>query len=378
MRLPSRPRLMPWTPPAVAAVMAAVMAAIAGAARADGPPTTAPAAGDVVVTRTYDVADLVHDPLPPAEPPADPAAGGGGGGGGGGGAPPQGLFQRTTGGAPPAAAADVSGGPTATLVDLLQQSVDPGSWKAGGGTVAVRDDVLVVTQSPADQRAVADVLAGLRQAAGRSTMVRVDAQWLLLTPAEMAAGPAVPPPAATADNLYCQARAVGFNGQALAAYVQRATPVVTDVTPVVAPGVVTYSPTVGSAQSGVEVTVTPRLSADRDSARVDVESTVVAYVPRNDPPALPAGALAAVPTPTTRPDDRPPTETHMEGIRAVAAQPERVQQQVRTTVRLRPGVPTLVGGMSAQPGPAADHRSLCLVLTLFVTDDPAPAHPPGR
>ena len=218
------------------------------------------------------------------------------------------------------------------------------------------DDTLVVTAPAADQQAVAALLADLRRASGRRTTVRVDAAWLLLTPAEVAGGG--PPPAVSPANVYCQARTVGFDGQTQAVTVGRTQTVVTDLTPVVAPGVALFNPTVGTAESGVSLTVTARVGPDRTDVTVDVDSIVTTAVPRDRP-----AAVAPATQPVAAVDD-----LNAQTLRAFEARPDHGRQQFRTTVRLTPRVPAIVGGSTDRPGADGDHRVLCLVLTARLDD----------
>ena len=312
---------MPQSSRSSVVLWSASVLAIAGlAVQAEGPfdrvvggrPTPREAAA--TVTRMYDVSDLVHPP-----------AGGKGDNGG--------SYSFDA------------------LRAFVQAQADPGSWKdAGGdvGSISTVADLLVVTQTEAGQRAVGELLAAVRQASSAGAVVRVDAQWLLLTPAELAAGRDGPPPSLAADPaaLYCQARTVGFNGQTVTASAQRTSATVTDVTPVVAPNAVAYNLTMGTSQTGVTLTVTPRVAAG--NVTVDVSSTVTADLPH----APIAGA-------TTEPTDP---------YRGMVMRPDRLEQQFQTSVRLRPDAPTVVGGMTGQPGGAGERRSLCLVLTAHVDD----------
>lgn len=179
--------------------------------------------------------------------------------------------------------------------------------------------------------------------------IRIDAAWILLRPAELAA-PA--PPAVNDGNVFCQSCTVGFDNQEQAMTGERTTSVITSLTPIVAPGVTAYQPTVSEAKSTVQLTVTPHLREDRSAVLVDVASTVVATVPRTSDLGLP----------TSRPSDDL-------AIRTVADQPDTQSQRFATSVRLRPGVPMVVGGMTNQPSVGGDHRALCLVLTARLLDD---------
>ena len=189
-----------------------------------------------------------------------------------------------------------------------------------------------------------------------AAVVRVDAAWVTLTPAEMAAGPAAPPPAVTAANVVCQARTVGFDGQPVTVKVERSTSVITSLQPIVAPNVTVYGPVNSDERTGVSFTVTSRLADGCVLAEVD--ATMVAHLPRVDRP-----------TAATQPAD--PVKA------AFLTRPDVWQQRVQTAVRLRPGVPTIVGGMTDQPGLSGDRRVVCLILTAHV--EPAPAtRPAGR
>ena len=89
---------------------------------------------------------------------------------------------------------------------------------------------------------------------------------------------------------------------------------------------------------------------------------------------LPRADVARADGPATRPTGSDALTT---AIRVATVRPDRLEQNFRTTVRLRPGQPMIVGGMTGEPGVAGDRKALCLVLTAFAEDGTAASTRPA-
>jgi hypothetical protein len=386
-------------------------AAVAGAsARGDPLPPTQPAEGNAVdvrvsvqepsVIRTYDVGDLVRT-VPDYPLASDPRAGfetGGRGNGGGGGGGGQGLFGSN--GDPAKGPAEPMDG----LIKLVQSLVAPEGWRSNGGTVGVAQAYgpgsLVVLQTEANHKAIQSLLDALRRDAPTSTVIEVQAQWVLLTPEQLAAwraaerrpnaaGGGEALRAAAADLLkddkavVCRATTVGFNGQTVGLTSGRTTTVVTAAAPVVGQGAALYDFQTGPDRVGVSLQVTPRFARDQGTVTVDVHSAVT-----GDGTGGPGGlaavngglvnmaaglavATAAIGVPASQPTGGDVTDATRRVAAALEGSP-KVEQRFRTTVRVRPGTPVIVGGMTLEPGKAGS-RQLCLLIDARPLDPPAAA-----
>lgn len=244
---------------------------------------------------------------------------------------------------------------------LICDLVDTNTWKDNGGdvgSIVAYGHQLIVTQTPGTQRQIKTLLDKLgQQDAAHGPTVTVDAYWLRLTPAQLPPGQStVAAPLLTdPDVVYARARAVGFDGQAVTVGVTRTVDVVTHATPVVAPGVSTYDLTTTPEQFGVTLVETPT-HADGDSPLQLVIDSTITMLPEK-PTAGPTTRESGDPTMQQNPMMTDPAH----GAFGTSV----VQIHTKTSVRLKPGVPTVVGGMTDHPG-SSDGRTLCLVLCATV------------
>jgi len=106
--------------------------------------------------------------------------GGGGGGAGGGGGGGGNLFQ---GGGQRNEDEDIDqGDPIEPIIELIQQTIDPESWRAAGGNVGSIQPLnqqLVVTQTSTAHNQIRDLLRQLRQA--RALQIAVEARYLTIS-----------------------------------------------------------------------------------------------------------------------------------------------------------------------------------------------------
>jgi hypothetical protein len=116
------------------------------------------------VTRVYDIRDLIVE-IPDFGPPQTAAA----------------LAATATRPASHSAATLTHDDRVARVTSLVQETVDPESWRDAGGTVgAIRElgGQLIVTQTPENQEQVARVLETLREA--RGVQITVEARYLFV------------------------------------------------------------------------------------------------------------------------------------------------------------------------------------------------------
>jgi hypothetical protein len=358
---------------------------------------------DEVVTRVYDVRDLLLriGDYPFAgtmagsatpKPAAASTMGGGGGGGGGGGAPAE---------AAPAVAGPGGQSAADQIERLVLETIAPETWRDSGGSVgAVRmvNGMMVVTQTEANHKQLATLLAQLRETHAR--MVRVRAYWLLLQPGEVdalykrpaggaaggAAGPATAYPEIDRDALekvggkagHFRAETVCFNGQTVHVASGRARRVISSVTAVVGTSAAAYEPTADTVRGGLVLQVTPVLNPDHAAVTLDVQSTFADV----DPPAAEraaggaaagardaagAGGAAGGAAGRGKGDGAglPLAAEHSVGDGLAVDRYHAVSQELRTTINLPLGRPVLVGGMTLDPNAkGGDSPQLYLVVEL--------------
>jgi hypothetical protein len=343
---------------------------------ASGGPPAATAGDDMtVVVRTYNISDLVRTvpdyPLPPeADKPGKDD---------GGGTSPDDdtaddkVVQRVEG-----------------LIRLIQTFTAPDSWRDTGGSVGaihqLDPTLLVINQIEANHRAIQSLLDTVRRDTAAGTVVEVEARWVLLTPDQVDAwraaerkgdgGEAVRALAREMSrdekSLYCRATALCFNGQTVGVTSGRAATVVTAASPTVGQSAALYEIRTGRDRSGVSLQVTPRFAADRGTVTVDVYSVVAedaaggaaagAGGPGAGAPGPAAGlavATAGLGVSATQPAAGGLAADATRRVVAALERPARYEQRFRTTVRVRPGTPAIIGGMTQEPGKPGS-RQLCV------------------
>jgi hypothetical protein len=343
-------------------------------------PTRA-ASDALLITRIYDVSDLIEESpnrrdaggLPSAGTRPDGTHGGGGGPrptGAPGPIPRGGLGDR----------AMFEKGPADDLIDVITTTLSPESWQDNGGKGAIKglDRAIVVSHTLRIHRELAAFLADLRAARQAVPALVVQLQWLWLSAAgyedlnaQPARGPAAgrTPLALDAKTLDRLARTTpGFRGHVacgngqwvhLASGERRS--VVAEASPIVGGGSVAYQPAVDVPSAGVLVRLRPTVAPGAESAILDVECAVTRWGgPR---PTARVGGAASGSSPVERPNI--PTA------------------HLATTVRVPLGQPVLVGGITIAPsGPAGpdeagmDPVDLYLIATMRIAADPAELPPP--
>jgi type II secretory pathway component GspD/PulD (secretin) len=316
-------------------------------------PTTAPAqrAADVeIVTRVYDVSDMIWRVVDyPAPPQSNDSSSGGGGGGGG-----QSLYGGGGGGGGNSDANASRIDAVDSFLKLVQDTIDPTSWRNNGGTIgAIRElsGNLIVTQTAENHRDIASLLKQLRETHGRMVVVR--AYWLLVEPESIPkldpskkSLPLIDDKLIDAKNLYCGAQTTCFNGQTVHVTSGRKRTMVTGLSPVVGTNAVGYQPTLENARSGVVLQLTPHLEPEgEDHLILDLQSNLTELGDIQ-------GAKIELPA-TTQPSDASNSIDRL----------NEVSQELRTTVRLPLNKKVLVGGMTLEPAAKQEaSRQLYLVI----------------
>ena len=309
-----------------------------------------------------------------------PMGGGGGGGGGGFGG---GGFG---GAAPPA---NPEGPMTVpSLMDLIKELVDPDSWRDNGGVVGsmrLLGDLLIVQQTPENHQRIAQLLGMILEQAGPSRMVTVRADWVLLDGEQARellkakddrAGPVLTAdrdlPAlfkAAGPGGHYRAQTTCFNRQTVHVASGRGRTLVTGLSPQVGTGVGLYHVDTSLVQTGVMLQVTPVLSHDGQSAVLDVYSVVSG----GTSPPVAAGGTPPRGGAATRPAGGATSFGAVQGSGIGEVPPvdriNVVAQQLRTTLRAKLGTPTLVGGMTLEPGgESSDGKQLYLIVQVTASE----------
>jgi len=334
-----------------------------------------------VISRVYDVSDflaVVRDHpdnssiVPPTrigEARRDPFRGGGGGGGGGifggggGGAnDPQGKAKGTP-----------EKTPLDSIIKLIQETVDPTSWRDNGGAIGSIRGIsgqLVITQTAENQAAIADLLMQLRETAAR--MVRIRATWALLGDEELqsitrsaqADQKKHPSPLHEVDMqalaklqnaVRLRGQTMCFNRQTVHVASGRARTIVTDVKAVVGDSSAAYEPTTEMVQSGATLELTPTLAPDNSTVTLDLTSVVSRWDKPDAPIALPRATATTQTTGGGRgPGVTPESPASIDRLNMPV-------QSLATTVQLPLDRAVLIGGMTLDPG-TDDAKQLYLII----------------
>jgi len=297
-----------------------------------------PEAPPNVVTRMYDIQDLVLTKDYPYEgavrPPGFPIVSGGAFGGMGE------LYGKTTA---------TRERPLVRigfdeLRFVITRNVCLGTWvdEGGVGALELLDRWLVVTQTPENHKKIQEFLDNLRKGMAGVRTVTVEAKYVLLDDAQVeklsAAAKTKPgsPVEAAAAALKDVGAEVVRSGRTTCLDCQivhltwgRAQTLIADTQPVVAEGAVGIDPTIDMALWGVMLQVMPRLAPDSESAMVDVWSVVTD--PKGVTTKTTTSAFAYKGAVT-------------ESVKASIDQPEFLVQTFRTTSRIPVGKPVLLAG----------------------------------
>jgi hypothetical protein len=255
------------------------------------------------------------------------------------------------------------------LAKLIEESIDPASWRDNGGSdgwIRGYQTRLIVSASPENQAKVATLISDLRQSEGRS--VRVRATWAALSEEELksvlvtggaaAAGRAGAERPARGPRLVDLAAverlkgAVRFraeinclNAQRVNVMAGRARSVLTSLDAVVGTGAAALEPTIDLVLSGATLTVTPVLSGSGAAVTLDVRAVAGRWDKADAAPIRVPAAVAS-----SQPAGVPPAPPALPGP---ATEVERLNMPVHvvaTAVRVPVGVAALVGGITPADG----------------------------
>lgn len=260
---------------------------------------------------------------------------------------------------------------------VIQRTVDMDSWRwdlmpgmqverkeTMVGTIQPLGTLLIVTQTPDNQKRVMNLLNSIRSEYGPMQTVGVNLRWVQLDPAQVRqligdqkGSLTIIDPAQLdklpAETTWAAGQTTCFSGQTVFVSSGRGRTWVHHVTPVVGTNAVAYDATAQLIQSGAVIQVTPLLSPDGATAVLDLTSVVSDWGSTGKPYSVGGAAGEA----TTRPADQ------------ISAAVDRLNvgvQQLRTTVRLPVGKMVLVGGMTREPG--TDTRQLYLLAEVRAGD----------
>jgi hypothetical protein len=344
--------------------------------------------------------------------------GGGLGGGGGFNVPPEsnprllpehggGAFSVTDGGA----AGSIR--PIDRLTQAIQTSIRPEMWSdhGGPGTIVALGDRLIITQTKEIQDAIRDLLTALRSSGGARSTVTVRAWWLRLDMSQyqqlLAEMPVSSPPQVNrkqleklaVDRAADYAEVTCFDGQTVHVISGRFRNAITSVIPVVGQAERPNSNGNEVQLAAIDLAVAKKtvftaLENDEGAQRSASEGSDLLLAAAGDagggaesPAKLPggltsegvvgyqpllttqhAGAMLEI-TPTRLPDSKAIVLDLRSIVNRWDEKPESpvefrnvvkldrtniVSQQLATTLKLPVRQPVLVGGMSLQPGTAAD------------------------
>jgi|GEM_PF-6194381 len=325
------------------------------------------------VTVVYDIRDLLRTDdkhaagsalIPPTKiGQAKPAWFGGGEGGGVGGGMGGGTNPNANPNSKPKlqpSLDDTSKGDE--ILKLIIDTVAPETWRDNGGSIgSVRliSGVLVVSQTPANQKLIQGLLSQIRDESSR--MVTVVARWVLLDSAQLeqfahplkqaegaAAIETIDLAALEKTNaaLKYRAQITCFNGQTVQLTSGRARTVVTGLEAVVGQSAA-YQPDASVVQDGVSLQLTPMFPAGSPTALIEIDNVVSAW----------DGLAPAPPAPTSQP-------TNMEAPGTL----DRIDMQVQhlhTTIAVPVGKPILVGGLSMPSQGQAGDKQMYLVIEVL-------------
>lgn len=362
-----------------------------------------------LILRIYDLSDLFsfappypategsalggNDPLFPL--PKGEAGGAYGGMGGGGffrvGEDPQAVVPPTIALPRPfAAQIGVSGGVVTTtrtsmeqLIAVITATIEPTQWEDAGGPCSIGPlgTSLLISATLTMHRQIEGLFGAFRERWGTLRTVTVQADWIWLSPEEVAevvqSHPSSTQPGDTPsfglikDNALevlaaKEGRRPGYtatitctNGQTVHTVAGRQSLVVTNVTPVVdggeGEGAVGYRPAAVPLQEGAAIQLTPVVSTSGKFVVLDVRTRVLERQdePGDGPPADQAKAVSKVPA-----------------IAAVKAldRPSLACYRFATTLRLPVDRRVLVGGMTFNAAPGAKTDQLYLVVKTSIQE----------
>jgi hypothetical protein len=251
------------------------------------------------------------------------------------------------------------------VIQLIQETVDPESWRDNGGTIGSLREIggaLVVTQTAQNHDLLSRIFGQLRENAG---VIRVQADWVVLNPDQVPA--LLAPPAKGAESPKIVKREVldslarqsthyrgeisCFSGQLVSLASGRTRSVIYNQEAVVAQKAVAMSPRVKQVTDGLMLEVAPTVLMSSNLAILEVKTKVAQWT---------------APT-STRAATRPAAYS---SIISNAGELDRLNvatQELKTMLRVPLDQPVLVGGMTLDPS-LDQPQGAQLYLILQVSD----------
>lgn len=308
------------------------------------------------VRKIYDVSDLALSSAVDASttavvPPTDLSTGrdarsgtrGGGGGGGG----LMGNVPKTT----------TLAERTEDIGKLIQETIEPNTWRDGGtgeGWIRSLGPRLIVQNTAAIHAQTAEFLADLRKNQNRSIQIR--ATWVALSDDELRSVARPSTAAAKGSLSRVDLTAIDqikgavmdrteintLTGIAVNVTAGRARTVLSSLDAVIGNGVAALQPNIDLLLSGTALQLTPVLSPDGASVRIDLRAVESSWEPADSPPIKIPGPVAAT-QPTV-----PPNSSAVSAS-TPPAEIERLNLPVHyitTSVRIPTQEATLIGGFA--------------------------------
>jgi hypothetical protein len=267
------------------------------------------------------------------------------------------------------------------LITAITQTIDPKSWDQNGGqgTIAPLGNSLLVSAIPPVHEQITRLFDTFRKRWGTLRTVSVEAHWLWLSNARLAAvladgeakGQQRPAFGLVSDAAWeallrelrqadkqpagYQAVVTCYNGQTVHAVSGSQRRVIGGMVPVVDGGAPAYMPTVATFQEGAALQVTPMVTSAGKLVMLDVHSRVALLRsgPNGPPPAMEIATAGKSPA------------------RDVAATIDRMNianQHLETTLRVPVDRRMLVGGMTFEAQPKSGDPSLYLFVKATVQE----------
>lgn len=301
------------------------------------------------------------------------------------------------------------------LIKAIQTTIAPETWQATAGgpnTIAVLGNALLINADDDTHRQVESLLDLFRQRWGTLRTVSVQAWWLWLDDAQLAAllAPQQPPVAADAVQAFglvnepawtqhlqeirqqddatlrgYRAALTCYNGQTVHVQAGEQSLAVTRVQPVVGWNedqterrvAVAYRPQVDVIQEGATLQITPITNTSGKTVVLDLHSRVATASPAD---AKNAGVAEKVVGGLARAAE----QAGPQAVVAAMDRPRLTAQQLSTTLRIPVDRTMLVGGMTFDSQPREDRPNLYLFVRVAVQelrndrDDAQPAAPSAK
>ena len=261
-----------------------------------------------------------------------------------------------------------------SVIRLITETVAQDTWKDNGGMIgSIRElsGMMIVTQTAENHKLIASLLSQLRES---QTVVRVQADWVMLDPAQLnavlvpatdkkrpAATPRAVDPAALAkameSNVHFHGEISCYTGQTVSVSSGRTRSVIYGEQPVVAQNAAAMQPLIRQVTEGAVLQITPTVLMATDFAVTEVKSKVAQW-------GEPLPAAVSLSASTTRPGNR--AMANIPGAAAIDRL-NVLSQELKCTLRMPLNQPVLIGGMTLEPTAQQPQQGqLYLILQLSV------------